>query len=203
MDDTYVYWAPQYWYTDYIVDYRAVASVGSQGYPFFFGRIDYDSPNSQIKYRSYVYSSDYNVEHDICTTTTWTHSIPAGDQYFLYGTETSNGHLYKYLQAGVESNNVISECSWKIRDGHVSAWISSSWYHYAGKNTRGVNAWISRTGTGTDEVAVGPDTYTNCDLYTSGTPSVTYQKGTSTLAEGTSLWTGVGTTIPTVQTPFN
>ncbi|MBS7619349.1 hypothetical protein KEJ21_01700 [Candidatus Bathyarchaeota archaeon] len=87
-----------------------------------------------------------------------------------------------------------------VQNGHFCAWVSNNWYYYAGKSTRGVNAYITRIGS--TAYKVGGATYTDCDKYSSGAASVTWEKDT-TLAEGTSLWTGSGIIYPTVNTPFN
>ena len=106
----------------------------------------------------------------------------------------------RYLQEGMEGNNVIDECSWMVHTGHMSAYISNQWYHYAGRSVRGELSWLHHDGS--KAYGVGGLNYTNADVYGSGAATVTWEDGTEE-PDDTSLWTDVGVTSEPVSTPFD
>lgn len=196
-----VYWACEY--------YSGVSGqkigddeyVGEDTYPFFFTRLDMYSNQDLVRYRVYIYTSDWSVDHDVCTIKTrWADISALDDDTFLHGRETDDNVKYMYYQAGEESNVNITECNWKIRNGHISAKISGSWQHKRGKSIRGTEAVITRIGD--TPYGIGGNT-SNCDKYSSGTAYVTWKKDNTPIESHTSLWTNEGETLQTVETPFN
>jgi hypothetical protein len=201
-DTDAVTFCPMYLYEDGLQDYGDQDIVGDSDYNFFFGRIDYDSSNSRILYRSFAYDTAWDVEHDVCSVDEWEHSIPSGEHSFLYGCVTHNiegvNRPIRFLQVGMEGNTVITETNWKVHLGHFS-YYDNGWKYSGAKSMVGEWSLI----TWTDQyILIGTgDNYTNAHLYSYGTPTVTWDKGTM-CPDQTSLWTGSGTLSPVVPTPF-
>lgn len=195
-----VSWNPQWYDTNTPETHHLVTGIGTNTYIMYYGRIDYDSANSRILYRYWAYSTEYNIEHDIYTTLSWYHSIPSGDQNFLYGMYSLSGRPIEYLQAGAECPSNITTTTWELQDGDISAYVSSAWHYYSpGYSSRGTNALI--TYIGNSAWPIGGYTL-NCNKLSSDLQSVTWQKSSSPQAEGTQLWPTPGGTDSETLTPF-
>lgn len=203
-DSDNVVWRAEVWYpaTGYSVTIVDDDYVGEDTYPFFFVRMDMDDPTDYVRFSCYVYTSDYNVEHDICTEyEEWADISALSDNNFLYGKNTIDSIVHHTLQAGVESNAQISETSWKVRNGHISAYISSSWRYKRAKAVQGDDAAIIRV-SGVSYGVGGDDA--DADDYSYGAAAVTWMRDSSSpITTDSTLWTSEGTTTQTVSNPFS
>lgn len=203
--DGTVSWVPQAWYAngDGDPEWSYQTSVGTDNYPMYFGKMTMDTANTRIIYKAYVYEDTQDIERDTPTVSTQYETVTTGDTVFLVGNRSSGGQAYRYLQAGIESDAVITN-AWKIQNICFSYWTGSAWHYEAGYSVRGNIAYISAEGGDDDEwIMGGGATYTNCDKYSSINDIVIWYHGSSTYADNTQLWSGTGAPDTTVSYPYS
>lgn len=187
-DDDSVWWSCQYWSGGEGNWVGNDEEIGESDDVYFFARMDIDNANTRLQYKYFRYTSEYNIEHDICNYDVRNYT-DIEDNSFWFGCIYYGAERYGYTQAGVEANTNITETNWYVRTGHFG-YYNSGWKYKSCDSIRGSDS------------QVGGETL-NADKHVAGAASVTWKKDSTPIASYTDLWTSSGTLTQTVATPFS
>lgn len=206
IDDGDIEWAPQTWYCDSLgspwdYDDYTVNSMGN--YELLFTTIELDTNENEITSKAYVYEDDYDVTNDLPVIWTNTHDGNY-DENLLVGTyyDAQEEVTYKLFQVGVEATSDLS-CYWKMYTKWFGYRTVSGYLYRTCKSCTRPNSAISHDSNG-DPKALASGTLYRANIDSCTYDTVTWERGSSTLSNDYTFWTGTGDPEDTcdMETPF-
>lgn len=189
-----VSWCPQAYSTGRGQWNPGCWTAGTGDYMRYYTRIDYQS--NQINFRVYAYDT-YGWYNNI-PTYTFNQSKTTTDRWLLVGRSAAG--TIKLFQFGVESQNQrVMTTNWKVVNDLPCYYTGTSWQYLPAKVAYGPTAITSAGGLAG---YVGNANYTGVNLYHTQADEVIWRYTGSTVANGTTLWSGSGTVSDSRTAPY-
>ncbi len=156
------------------------------------------SITNQTRFNFRVYAYDTYGWYNNVVTYSRSESKTTTDRWLLVGRSTSG--TLKLFQFGVESQNQrVTTTNWKVINDLPCYYTGTNWQYLPAKVAYGPTAITSAGGlTG----YVGDTNYTGVNLYHTQADEVIWQYTGSTVANGTTLWSGSGTVSDSRTAPY-